>query len=45
MLEQQTKSTIAEVMYAVGYRTGGHFSRNFQKRFGKTPSQYLEKTG
>jgi len=42
MLESGLKTTIAEVMYEVGYRTGGHFSRNFQKRFGITPSKYLE---
>lgn len=42
LLELGIKSTVAEVMYQVGFRAGGHFSRNFQKRFGKNPSEILE---
>ncbi|MGB0522676.1 MAG: ATP-binding protein [Flammeovirgaceae bacterium] len=42
LLELGIKSTVAEVMYEVGYRSGGHFSRNFQKRFGTSPSKLLE---
>ncbi len=41
MLENQQKATVAEVMYAVGYQSGGHFSKAFQKRFGRTPSSYF----
>ena len=40
LLESSANPSIAQVMQKVGFQTGGHFSRTFQKRFGKTPSDY-----
>lgn len=42
LLEQHSKTTVAEVMYEVGFQSSGHFSRLFQERFGKLPSSYFE---
>lgn len=33
---------IYEIAYMVGYNSQTHFGRNFQKQFGKTPSEYIE---
>ena len=41
MLENKEKETVAEVMYAIGIQTGGHFSEIYHKRFGKKPSSYF----
>ena len=42
LLEGQKKETIAEVMYAVGFRQAGYFAKNYAARFGKLPSEYFE---
>lgn len=34
---------IFEVAYMVGYNSQTHFGRNFQKQFGITPTEYIEK--
>lgn len=34
---------IYEVAYLVGYSSQTHFGRNFQKQFGMTPTEYMEK--
>lgn len=39
-LEADPRVAISEVMAQVGFQTGGHFSRIFQKRFGQSPSEY-----
>ena len=39
-LEQERNVVVSEIMLAVGFQSGGHFSRTFHKRFGKTPSEY-----
>lgn len=36
------KFRISEVAYEVGYADAKNFTRNFQKEFGMTPSQYIE---
>lgn len=41
-IEAQRYSTIKQVAYAVGFKDERNFSRNFKKRFGKYPSEYLE---
>ena len=38
----QGAGTVAEVAYAVGYRDPEHFSKQFRKAFGVTPSAYVE---
>lgn len=42
ILTNREKETVAEVMYAVGFVSGGHFSKLFSKRFGKNPSELIE---
>lgn len=42
MFENRSKETVSEVMYAVGFQAGGHFSKLYQDRFGKMPSKYVE---
>jgi len=42
MLLRQKKSTVAEVMYKVGYSNHSYFSKCFQAEYGKTPRQYME---
>jgi len=37
--------TIAEVAYAVGFRSPSHFSSRFREEVGQTPSAYAEKHG
>ena len=39
LLEQEA-GTVAEVAYAVGYRDPEHFSKQFRKAYGATPSAY-----
>ncbi|WP_276500652.1 hybrid sensor histidine kinase/response regulator transcription factor [Terrimonas pollutisoli] len=41
ILLQQKKQTVNEIAYAVGYYDRRHFSREFKKRFGKIPSEYI----
>jgi signal transduction histidine kinase/DNA-binding response OmpR family regulator len=41
LLENQIVSTVAEAAYEVGFSAADYFSKVFQKRFGKRPSQYL----
>ena len=42
LLEKQVYNTVTEVCYAVGFQTPAYFSRQFKKRFGKSPSEYLQ---
>jgi YesN/AraC family two-component response regulator len=39
-LLQENSHTVYEVAYMVGYENSKYFSREFKKRFGKTPSEY-----
>ncbi|MCB0737389.1 MAG: response regulator [Bacteroidetes bacterium] len=41
-LEQQQYATVAEVMYACGFKSAGHFTKDYFNRFGKKPSEYFE---
>ncbi|RMF25087.1 MAG: DNA-binding response regulator [Bacteroidetes bacterium] len=41
LLEQRTHSSIAKIAYEVGYTHTPSFSRQFKKRFGKSPADYL----
>ena len=41
MLEDRTYSTVKAVTYSVGMKDLAYFSRQFQERFGKLPSDYL----
>ncbi len=36
--------TIAEIAYKVGFNDPSYFTRIFKKEFGKSPSEYLEKS-
>ncbi|MEM1054298.1 MAG: ATP-binding protein [Bacteroidota bacterium] len=40
-LLEQDAGTVAEVAYAVGYRDPEHFSKQFRKAYGATPSAYV----
>src|SRR6218665_1167243 len=42
LLLQQQQLTIAEVAYTVGFTRREHFSEEFKKQFGQTPSEYLK---
>ncbi|WP_136480725.1 two-component regulator propeller domain-containing protein [Cognatitamlana onchidii] len=42
LLEQQ-KINVSEVSYMVGFKNPKYFSKSFQKKFGKTPTQYAKK--
>jgi ligand-binding sensor domain-containing protein/signal transduction histidine kinase/DNA-binding response OmpR family regulator len=42
LLLQQHQLTIAEVAYTVGFTRREHFSEEFKKQFGQTPSEYLK---
>ncbi|MGC1204282.1 MAG: two-component regulator propeller domain-containing protein [Flavobacteriaceae bacterium] len=42
-LLEQGKINIAEVSYKVGFKNPKYFSTCFQKKFGKTPTQYANK--
>lgn len=41
MLERKKYPTLKEVAYAVGFTRTSHFSKLFERRFGKRPSEYL----
>jgi DNA-binding response OmpR family regulator/anti-sigma regulatory factor (Ser/Thr protein kinase) len=41
LLESKSKKTVKEVMYEVGLKDSSHFSKNFKKRYGKSPSSFL----
>lgn len=41
LLENQKYSTVKAVAYHIGFKDEKYFSRNFKKRFGKNPSEYL----
>lgn len=43
LLENQRYSTVKEVVYAIGVKDTRYFSKQFKKRFGKLPSDYLVK--
>ncbi len=43
IMEQRHFETVAEVMHAVGFQAGGHFAKVFEQRFGKKPSDFLDK--
>ncbi len=43
LLEAHEKETIAEVMYAVGFRRSDYFAKIYRERFGKLPSEYSQK--
>ncbi|MCG8388109.1 MAG: AraC family transcriptional regulator [Cytophagales bacterium] len=42
LLESQQYKTVSEVVYAIGFKDASSFTRLFKKRFGKSPSTYLE---
>jgi signal transduction histidine kinase/DNA-binding response OmpR family regulator len=41
LLEGRVYGTVAEVCYAVGFKTTQYFSRLMRERFGKSPTDYL----
>ena len=41
LLENKEIESVKALCYTVGFKTIRHFSRNFKKRFGKYPSEYL----
>ena len=41
LLEEGKISSVKAVAYSVGFKSVKNFSLNFKKRFGTTPSQYL----
>ena len=44
LLENKAYRTISEVSYASGFNTPGYFSKVFEKRFGKRPGEYLNRS-
>ena len=42
-LLEQNKINISQISYKVGFNNPKYFSKCFQKKFGETPSQYLNK--
>ncbi|TNJ45837.1 response regulator [Tamlana fucoidanivorans] len=44
-LLEQGKINVSEVSYKVGFKNPKYFSRCFQKKFGKSPTQYADKFG
>jgi len=44
LLENRVYETVAEVCYAVGFSTTRYFSKLFNERFGKFPSDYKNST-
>ena len=41
LLEAKRYGSVKAVAYSVGYKNTKYFSKNFKKRFGKNPSEYL----
>ena len=41
MLQHQELSSVKQLAYKVGFKDEKHFARNFKKRFGRYPSEYL----
>lgn len=41
LLEAKKYGSVKAVSYSVGYKNVKYFSKNFKKRFGKSPSEYL----
>ena len=41
LLEENPEGTVKSVVYSVGLKDTRNFSKNFHKRFGKYPSEYL----
>ena len=42
LLLERKVSSVKAVSYTVGFKSEKNFSRNFKKRFGKYPSEYLK---
>ena len=42
-LLEQNKINISQISYKVGFNNPKYFSKCFQKKFGETPTQYLNK--
>ncbi|MEL6675116.1 MAG: ATP-binding protein [Bacteroidota bacterium] len=45
LLEEDPYTSVKKVAYSVGFKAEKHFSRNFRKRFGKYPSEFLDQDG
>jgi signal transduction histidine kinase/DNA-binding response OmpR family regulator len=43
LLEEKRYSTIAELVYAIGFQSKAYFSKNFKTKFGKSPSELLKR--
>ena len=43
LLEEKRYSTIAELVYAIGFQSKAYFSKNFKTKFGKSPSKLLNR--
>lgn len=41
MLEEPSVETVSELVYAVGFNNSGYFSKLYEERFGRRPSDYL----
>jgi signal transduction histidine kinase/DNA-binding response OmpR family regulator len=41
MLEDNKVQTVSELMHAVGFNSSGYFSKLYEERFGKRPTDYL----
>ena len=44
ILLSQSKFSVSEVMYSVGFTNSGYFSKCFQKAFGTTPTKYAQQS-
>jgi len=42
LMLRESRSSIVEVAYAVGYSSPSYFTRSFKSEFGLTPTQYIE---
>ncbi|MEN0006280.1 MAG: ATP-binding protein [Bacteroidota bacterium] len=42
LIDADTTTSVKQVAYEVGFKDTKNFSRNFKKRFGKSPSEYLQ---
>lgn len=41
LVNPEITTSVKQVAYSVGFKDTKNFSRNFKKRFGKSPSEYL----